>query len=269
MNHRNFIRPLNVLLLAVTFVAPIDAQTPLAAYTPMSARYRTTSSTQATQVMMGQTQESSSTGSQLTTVVIAKDASGLTLTMTLDSLAATSASPEPAPDVSTALGMTFSGVMAPDGRVTDSKVTDKSGSATDSPFAASLRSFLPRLKVGATPGATWSDTTTTSRAQNGGTVSTSVVSNYTLVGDTTVAGARGWKLVAVTAGTVSGAGNQNGADFTIKGSITGGGTFVVGAGASLVSADLSSDATMLVDVPMAGLQIPITQKQSTRISRLP
>lgn len=165
--------------------------------------------------------------------------------------------------------MKLTGAMALDGHVSNSKVLDKSGNPTDSPLAANMRSFMPRLKVGGTPGSTWSDTTNTTRPQGNGTVTTAIVNNFTLVGDTTVAGVKGWKVVAVSEGTLSGNGNQQGADFTIKGTINGGGTFVVGAGGALISADLASNINMMVDVPMAGMQIPITQKQTTAIARIP
>jgi hypothetical protein len=268
MKQRTFIRSVG-LMLAASLAAPLGAQAPLSGYTPYSGRYRVQVSTSVSQVVQGQSMDSQTSADQLTSLAIAKEGSGLALTITLDSVTSTVSGAAPPSDPAGAIGLKFTGTMALDGHVLTSNVTDKAGNPTESPFAANLRSFLPRLKVGATPGATWTDTVTTTRPQNGGTVTTVIINTYTLVGDTAVAGAKDWKLASVATGTVSGTGNQGGADYTIKGNINGSGTLVVGAGGALRAADLASNASMTVDVPMAGMQIPITQKQTTKISRVP
>jgi hypothetical protein len=267
MQYRTFIGSVT-LAMAVSLAASAGAQAPLSGYTPFSSRYRVVTSMQVSQVMQGQTMDSETSANQLTSLVLAKDGGALALTITVDSITASATGQAPAADPATAVGLKFSGTMNPDGHVVTSTVTDKAGNPSDSPFAANLRSFLPRLKAGATPGTTWADTTTTTRQQNGGTVTTVIATTYTLAGDTTVAGAKDWKLAAVSTGTVSGTGNQGGADYTIKGSINGTGTLVVGAGGALEGAELANNAQMMVDVPMAGLQIPVTQKQSTKITRV-
>ena len=268
MTQRAFIGSVN-LAVALCVAAPLAAQVPLSGYTPFSSRYRVVSSMQISQVMQGQSMDSEMSSNQLNSLVLAKDGGALALTITLDSITATSTGAAPPADPNAAVGLKFTGKMAPDGHVVSSTVTDKSGNPSDSPFAASLRSFLPRLKVGATAGMTWADTTTTSRPQNGGTVTTVITTVYTLVGDTTVGTAKDWKLASVATGTVSGTGNQGGADYTIKGNINGTGTLIVGAGGALRGADLASDAKMTIDVPIAGMQIPVTQKQTMKITRVP
>ena len=266
MNHRILARSLTVAMVAA-MCAPITttlfAQAPLPGYSPLNTRYRIAISTQVSQVMNGQSMEASSSMDQLASVAIAKDGAAFTLTIVVDSVTATSSGGAPTPDV---LGLKYSGVMNPDGHVVTSTMTDKAGNPVTT---GAVSSFLPRLKIGATPGTTWADTTSTTRTQNGGPVTTVVVANYTLVGDTTVAGGKGWKLAFTSIGTVNGTGNQQGADYTIKGSTNGGGTLVVGAGGALVGADLVNDAKMTVDVPMAGMQIPVTQKQTTKVTRIP
>lgn len=271
MNRHAFVGHIRIALVAVLSAAltpTLGAQTPLTGYAPFTSRYRMVTDTRASQVMTGQAQVTESSVNQLTRVAITKDADGLALTITLDSMIATGSPAASMPDPSSAIGLTLSAAMAADGRVVTSTVTDKAGTPSSSPFVANLRSFLPRLKVGATRGMTWTDTSTTTNMQNGGPVTTTIISTYTLVGDTTVASTKNWKIVSTAIGMVSGSGNQGGADYTIKGDINGGGTFVVGAGGELVTANVTSDATMMVDVPMAGLQIPITQKQTTTITRV-
>lgn len=260
-----------MLLAAITFAgAPsLRAQSALPAYGPLNARYRIASSTHTSQVMMGQPQESDLTSNQVLSVVVTKSGSGLSLKMTLDSAAGTATAPAPAPDLTSAIGMTLTATMDPDGHVSTNVVTDKAGAPSDSPIAAGMRSFLPRLKVGASKGATWSDTTNTTRKQNGADVTTSVITVYTLAGDTTTAKGKGWKILTTMTATINGTGNQQGADFTLKGTMTGQGSLVVGANGELEALDTTNSVDMVADVPMAGMQIPITQKQSTKITRIP
>jgi hypothetical protein len=257
------------MLVAISIATPVFAQTALPGYQPINSRHRIVTKTQQSQVMQGQSVDTEASVEQLASVAIVKDGAGLALTMTVDSMTASSNGGAPAPDVNAIKALKFVGVMDVDGRVTSSKVTDKAGNPSDSPAAAGVRSFLPRLKVGATPGTKWYDTVTTTRPQSGGTVSTVVTTTYTLVGDTTVAGAKNWRVAAVSTGTVSGTGNQGGADYTIKGSIDGAGTILIGAGGALTLAELTNDSKMIVDVPLAGMQIPVTQKTTTTITRVP
>jgi hypothetical protein len=254
--------------LAALVAAPLRAQGALPAYGTGSVRYRVVNVVKSTQTAMGQTQEVGSTSDQVSTVVIAKAGSGLTQTMTVDSASFTSTPPSPSPDAEI-LGLKFTATMGADGKVVSSVITDKTGAATTGVAATALRSFLPRLKVGATTGATWVDTSTTVRKQNGADVTTTITTTFTLVGDTTVAGAHAWKITSASTGKLSGAGTQQGADYTISGLIVGHGTIVIGAGATMLGAELMSDGNLLVDVPMAGMQIPIAQKQMTTITKLP
>ncbi len=255
--------------LTALLASPLAAQSSLAGYGPVSARYRMLSTGQSSQIMMGETQVSDSKSDQVATLIISKTGSALTQVMTLDSVATSNTAPVPMPDVSSAIGMKFTGTMDVDGKVATSAVTDKTGAPSTSPFATNMRSFLPRLKVGATAGSSWVDSLTSVTKQNGADVTTKTVTTYTLAGDTTVAGARAWKIASMSTGKVTGTGSQQGADFTIGGTVTGRGTFVISVAGVLFGVDIASDVNMIVEVPMASMTIPITQKQTTKISKLP
>ncbi|MCC6243601.1 MAG: hypothetical protein IT353_12220, partial [Gemmatimonadaceae bacterium] len=223
---------MRLVVLATTVSLPSFAlaQTGLPAYAPSKERYRLESNVKTAQTMMGQTQEASVSSSQVSTMAIVKGGTALSLTMTIDSASVTAsvtaAGPAPAPDMSAIIGSVFAGSMAADGQVSGSTVTDKAGKPMEGPLASGIRSFLPRLKVGATTGAAWSDTNTTKGLVNGANVNTMRIVSYTVAGDTTVAGVRGWKITATNTGTVEGSGSQGGAEFTMKGTIGGGGTYV-------------------------------------------
>lgn len=262
-----------MLAIGVTLSAPYGrgllAQSPLPGYGPTNGRYRVDVATKQTQLQMGQSQASVSTSNRLMSIAVAKSGSDLSLSITIDSASATTTAPVPAVDMSSLVGATLAGSMGADGHVATSTVADRSGKPLDPSAALSVRSILPRLKVGATLGTTWLDTTSTKGPQNGAVVSTMTIVTYTLAGDTTIAGARGWKLTSTFTGTIEGAGNQGGADFTIKGTITGQGTVVIGVGGVFVGSNASNEIQMTVDVPMASMQIPIVQQTTTTITRLP
>ena len=259
------------LVPAVTAIlAPsAAAQGPLPGYGPGTARYRVVTETKASQTLMGQTQESQLRAQQVNTVVVTKAGDALTQVLTTDSASFSSEPAAPTPDAAELLGLKLTANMGVNGKVSTSSVSDKTGAANTSASATLLRSFLPRLKVGAVAGATWSDTSTSTRKQNGADVTTELTTNYTLVGDTTVSGAHAWKITSASTGKLSGAGNQQGADFTITGTIVAHGILVIGAGATLLGAQINSDVNMLADIPMASMQIPIMQKQITTVTKLP
>lgn len=272
MEHRRFLRsniPMLTAVVSAILAAPLGAQSSLPAYTPQKAQYRVVTNSHSVQSAMGQSQESDTKSAEVLTVAIVKNGTGLSMTMTLDSVAQTTTAPMPLPDASAAIGLKFSAAMDPDGHVATSVVTDKAGNPSDSPLATSMRSFLPRLKVGATVGTSWVDTTNSTRQQGGGTVTTMMITTYKLAGDTTMSGAKQWKISSTSVGKVSGNGNQNGADFTIKGDITGTGILMVGTDGALTAANSTNDVNLLVDVPMAGMQIPITQQDTRTITRVP
>jgi hypothetical protein len=132
-----------------------------------------------------------------------------------------------------------------------------------------MRSPLPRLRVGAAKGATWVDSIKTNGRQGDAAITSEGVVNYTLAGDTVVAGTAAWKIVGLSATKVTGKGNQGGADFTITGTVKGTITSVVSAAGVLLGQVSESDSTLSVVVEMAGMTIPITQHGTVKVERLP
>jgi hypothetical protein len=219
--------------------------------------------------MMGQAQEFESTTNQLMSMFVAKAGDALALTMVLDSATITSTAPDGAPDLSEAIGLKFAGMMALNGKVASSQVTDKSGAPSTSQFAGNMRSILPRLQLGASTGATWVDSSTSTTKQNDADVTTATVVTHTLAGDTTVAGIKAWKIVAASAGKVSGAGNRMGADYSIAGDVTGLSTSLVSVSGILLGITSDTVTNLVVTVESAGMTIPILQKSTTTIEKLP
>jgi hypothetical protein len=247
---------------------PVAAQTALGPYAPYAATYRALTNVRTSQTMMGQAQEFETKTSQQMSMSVVKAGDALTLTMTLDSATATTTAPE-APDLSSAIGLKLIGSMSPDGKVSSSAVTDKTGAPSSSPFAGNMRSFLPRLRIGAGPGTTWVDSSTTVNKQNDADVTAATVVTYTLVGDTTVAGVKAWKIAGVSVSKLSGTGNRMGTDYTLTGDVKGTTTSLVSVTGILLAISADSDSNLTVTVEAAGMTIPIAQKTTTTIEKLP
>jgi hypothetical protein len=250
-------------------VAPVAAQGTLGPYAPAAAKYHMTGNQKTSQTMMGQAQEFETTTNQLLSLAVAKAGAALTLTMTLDSVTVTTTAPTGAPDLSEAIGLKFVGGMALDGKVASSQVTDKAGAPSTSQFAANMRSILPRLRLGAAKGATWVDSITTVGKQGDADVTTEGVVNYTLAGDTVVAGTTAWKIVGVSATKITGTGNRMGSDYTISGDVKSTITSVVSAAGVLLGQVSESDSNLTVNVEAAGMTIPIVQHGTVKVDKVP
>ena len=265
-----FAHPISRALAAASVVVTsAAAQGTLGAYTPVTAKYRITAVQTTSQIMMGQTQEFETTIKQLLSLAVAKSASALSLTMTIDSATVSSNAPAGVPDASEAVGLKFVGEMGFDGKVASSQVTDKSGAPSASQFAGNLRSILPRVRVGAAKGDTWMDSTTALMNQGPATITSESVITYTFAGDTVLAGAKAWKITGVGATKLSGSGNQQGADYTIKGTAKTTLTAVVSAGGVLLGGSSDADSNLSVNVEAAGMTIPIVQHAAVKIEKLP
>ena len=257
------------LVLLAVVSTPLFAQATLGPYAAADAKYRVVSVVKTSQNMMGQQMDFETSSNQRLSVSVAKAGAAFTLTMTIDSATVSTTSPEPAPDMSDAVGMKFVGDMAPDGKVGTSTVSDRSGAPSTSQFASGFRSILPRLHLGATKGATWADSTSFTRKQNDADVTTETVVQYTLAGDTVVAGQRAWRIDGVSVSKVTGHGNRNGADYSISGEVKGTVTAVVSVAGVLLGESSEGDANLTVAVDAAGITIPIAQKTSTKLEKLP
>ena len=264
------VRSITRAVVTLSFVvAPVTAQSALGAYAPIATKYHIVSKGKTSQIMMGQSQEFETTSNQLLSLAVAKAGDALSLTMTLDSATVTSGAPTGAPDMSSAIGMKFIGAMALDGKIASSQVFDKSGVVSTSDFASNLRSILPRLRVGATKGAVWVDSFTVLGKQGDADLTSESVVNYTLAGDTVVAGTRAWKVTSVSATKISGKGSRMGSDYTIAGDVKGTTTSVVSAAGILLGQLSESDSNLSVDVPAAQMTIPIVQHVTVQVDKVP
>jgi hypothetical protein len=264
------IRSVTRAAVALSILAgPLAAQGTLGAYTPAAGKFRLTSTQKTSQTMMGQSQEFETTSYQLLSLAVTKTGDALTLTMTLDSATASTTAPAPVPDLSEAIGLKFVGAMTLDGKINSSQVVDKTGAPSTSQFAANMKSIMPRLRIGAAKGSTWVDSITTTGKQGEADITAESVLNFTLAGDTLVAGTAAWKIVSVSATKVTGKGTQGGASYTMAGDVKGTTTSIVSTAGAFLGQVSETDSNLTVNVEAAGMTIPIIQHSTSKTERIP
>jgi hypothetical protein len=238
-------------------------------YTPGSAQYKVTTSTNTTQEMNGQKQEFTASAEQKVSVTIGggkKDS--LALTIVLDSIVQQVSVPG-APDVSKMIGMTLQGTMSTQGKVYESSVKMADGTDAVSQQGEGMRRFLPRLPAMIKTGNTWTDTISGRiPAANGAEMNRSAIVTYTVLGDTTIAGQKSWKIGMESKAKITGKGNQQGADFTIDGGANGAGVTYVAPNGWFVGMDATENQELTVTVEAAGMVIPIVSATKTKVERL-
>lgn len=259
-------RVATLLLFAAT---TLGAQESKLWYTPGTVRYRISTSSTTAQEMQGQKQEFSASSEQRVSVTIGKaKGDSLPLSIVLDSITQTTNAPM-APDVSKLIGMHLEGVMSPQGRVYTASVKAADGTEAIAQQTEALKRFLPRLPATIRTGVTWTDTVEAKMPMsNGVELSRSAIVNYAVLGDTTIAGQKVWKISMESKAKVAGKGSQGGADFTIDGGATGHGMTYVAPDGWFVGMDASEQQELAVTVAAVGMIIPVTTSSTTKVERI-
>jgi hypothetical protein len=178
--------------LAVSLIVPVPAVAQTFEYAPVKAQYRLTSTTKGAQEAMGQKQEFESTNSQLLSVSLARqNRDTVAMTVVLDSITAVGPMGMIPPGLDKLLGISVSAKLSPFGAVYSTEGPKDTTIANVAQITEEMGRFLPRIRGKLTAGSTWSDTTTGKVKQNGIDIDRTVISRFTVVGDTTVAGEKG------------------------------------------------------------------------------
>lgn len=217
--------------------------------------------------MMGQSVEFTTTSKQLISVNVAGAAPTFDLTMVLDSISATSTSPQPMPDNSALMGLKIIGKMGPNGAVTDEKAMDKAGVDPKTPVSQSLKSLLPKLQPGAKIGDAWKDSSTTKGSQGGIETTTITLTSYKYEGDSTVAGTKYAKVSSLADAKVSGKGNAQGQDLSLEGTSKTTSVYLIAPSGAFQGGTSQFQADLNVTVEAMGMVIPITQKGTSKVER--
>jgi hypothetical protein len=264
-----FARP-PLVALALLLSLPILAGAQGFEYKPGTAQYRITSSTKGTQEVMGQKQEAEQSTMQLVTVTLTRPVKDtLAMTVVIDSLNLVGPMGMTPPGVDKLVGMKVSAKLSPFGAFYSADIPkDSATMPMQAQIAEGLNNFLPRLRGKLTPGSTWTDTTSGKVTQGPFELQRRVITKFTVVGDTTVRGERGWKIAHETNTSLSGSGAPQGQPASMEGTSNAKGTIVVSQNGVFLGSNREDQANIKVVLSTNGMEVGIVQNATTKIEKV-
>jgi hypothetical protein len=238
-------------------------------YTTGTNRYLMSVRAKVTQTAMGQTSETELSADEKFTMDITMSAADtMAMTVTIDSIAQELAAAGPMPGLDSLVGRKVRAWLSRNGTFYASKVDTADTSAMFTSVAEPLVHLLPRIPVALARGASWTDTTMTTVPQGGLDVKRTVVSTYTVAGDTTVGGTTAWNISRTSASTSAGSGTVQGHDATLDGTSTGTATVLVSHEGTFLGGAGTEDAKVKVTITDAGVTYDVGTNAKTKIERL-
>jgi hypothetical protein len=258
-----------LLPTAMLSVAPL--LTPLLAqgveYAPGTTRYHVTTATKGTQSSpMGSQAFDISVDQKLTVSLARQSKDTLMATLTIDSIGLHSDGPMP--DVGKYKGTTLTALLSPTGKVYSTKGPEGADPLL-AQLAEGLGRFLPSYRRDLRAGLAWSDTTTGKVTQQGMLVDRTIIADYSVLGDTTVGGEKGFKVKRHSAMKAAGSGTPGGNAVSLESSTTDDATFVVSTAGTYLGGDSIDDIDLKLTIAAQGATIGVKQNalQAVRVIR--
>jgi hypothetical protein len=245
-------------------------------YTPTEQHYRLHSTVERSQEQNGQKTSGVITNEQQVTVSLKatgsksaiSDKDTLQFAVTLDSVNMSSNLAVNLPDVKVMEGTRVSGTMLPSGKVlkfaSDTKATD--GVDRES-IVSSMAHFLLTLPVNASANATWADTATQNFSKDGNTLKTSTITVSKVMGDTTVAGQKAWRVHRSSTLVINGTQAQSNQQISMDGTGTGEAMYYIGTNGVYLGS--TSTQSMNETVKANGIVIPVKQTATSVVTIIP
>jgi hypothetical protein len=256
------------LALALMIALPATVVAQGFEYAPGASQYRVTQNAKITQDMMGQKTEIETKVDQLLSVTIARASKDtLAVTAVIDSITASNNMGMPVPPLAQILGLKVTSKISPAG-VVYSTEPPKDASPMAAQFTESLGGFLPKLRGALAKGSTWTDTTTGKTKQFGLDVDRRTVSKYTVVGDTTVAGEKSWRVDRENNIALSGAGTSQGQAMTLEGTSTGKGSMFVTPKGVFLAGEGVDESNVKIVLAASGAEVNVTGTTNTKVAKV-
>lgn len=241
-------------------------------YAPTTQHYRLHSTVRRIQEQNGQKTDGTITNDQLVTIAIQAPKGKSVVTaddtlhfaVSLDSTVMSSTLAVQLPDVSVMQGTTVTGDMLPTGKVLNFKSDTKAEDGVDrESIVASMAHFLLPIPASATTGTTWADTANTNVSKDGNTLQTQTITTSSVIGDTTYAGQKAWRVRRQSVLRISGSQTQSNQQITMDGDGTGEGMYYIGSNGIYLGSTATQKMTMTVKA--AGTVIPVTQTATSTV----
>jgi hypothetical protein len=175
--------------------------------------------------------------------------------------------PQPSQEsLDSARGRAWHAHLAPDGKVTNITRVDSTSQGQVSDL---LTNFFPRVRPGAKVGDQWTDTTETTSNEDGQSLTTRTVTNYSVTGTETRDGARALKIDAAFSLAQTGEINQAGQALTVDGTGTGTSTYYVTQDGRYLGGTSTTNAELQITAAAIPAPIPVQLKNVTTVGILP
>jgi hypothetical protein len=253
------------LALATPIAGTLAAQT--AEYSNGTTKYRVVTNAKGSQSTPAGSQTFDvGLREQLTVDLMKQSKDTIKATFTLDSIALTSTA-GPAPDVSTVTGAKFVTMMSPTGKVYSTQppagLDPAMAQVTDG-----IGRFLPAYRANLANGTTWADTTKGKISQQGMELDRTIVSHYTVAGDTTYAGQKALKINRTSSTVASGAGNMQGTPITIETTGSGNSIYFMSPKGAFLGATSADEVNSKITVLAQNVEIGVKQSVQTTIDAI-
>lgn len=204
--------------------------------------------------------------SSFLTVRLADSAGGRSMKVVVDSMAIEAGSQIPASMADSVRGMTWTGFLGPDGKVSDLKVAN---GAPNQQFASMLNTFFPRIKGSLTAGERWVDTVNVDIKDSSSSTTARTVTRWSVAGKEQHAGVEATRLDTTFDLTMSASGETPQGSMDMDGTGTGKATYFVGPNGRYLGSTTELQNDMVISVAAAPMPIPVTATTTTTVSTLP
>ena len=253
--------------LALLSTALVALALPAAAqgveYPDGTTRYRVSTTTTGSQTTpLGSSNFELGVQQQITVNLARQARDTVRATVTLDSISLSGAAS--VADVSALRGAKFISLVSPTGHVYSTKAPSSVDPVASQLTEAIVR-ILPAYQSNLRQGVTWADTSSGKVTQQGMELDRTVVSNFTVEQDTTIAGVRAFQVARVTSVKAAGSGTPQGTPVSMESSSTSNGKFYVSTKGAFLGATSIDDVDLRLKILAQGAEISLKQNARTRI----
>lgn len=264
MTVRSLALPAALLFVAPLVAAPLRAQR--VEYSAGTMRYRLSTLTKGSQTSPMGNQDFQVDAKQLLTVNLARPTKDTVIaTVTLDSLDIASSAGKQ--DLSRLLGTKFVTYLSPTGKLYSSKPPEGADPVLTQ-VTESVSRFLPSYRSNLRTGMTWSDTVSDKVNQQGMELNRTVVSDYKVLGDTTVSGEKAFKVSRVSKVKAAGSGTTQGQPIAVESATTSDAVFFLSPKGMYLGGRQNDDIDVKVTILAQGAEINVKQTATSRIEAL-
>ena len=255
------------LVLAVPVASVAGAQG--FQYAASTGQYRVSTKTKGAQEAMGQKQEFEQSADELITVTVARQSKDtLAMTVVIDSVNMVGPMGMTPPGLDKMRGTRIAAKLAPHGVVYSAEGPSPESIPQATQMTDEASRFLPRIRIALAMGATWTDTATGKVKQGGVDIDRRSIATYKVVGDTTIAGEKTWKIARTSVTTLTGSGTNQGQPITMEGTSNGSATVFVSQKGVYVGSQNEEQANVKIVFASNGMEVGVTTTANTSIQKV-